>query len=238
MFFSSRKDAGRRLAHCLQELGVEVDLVVGLPRGGVVVAAEVAEVLRCPLEVMVVRKIGHPEYREYALGALAEEGVVVLDMEVLASSPLNPSKLGWVIAEERLRLHEYCLKFHEARQSQFAGSRVLLVDDGMATGATAEAAVRAIRKKQAKQIIMAAPVSSLSAHERLNRFAGRVVTLLTDPDLSAVGRYYDDFSPTDDAEVLALLRSHRTNYRPAVPDNHHEPTARAPLNQNARTAGS
>jgi predicted phosphoribosyltransferase len=94
----------------------------------------------------------------------------------------------------------------------------LLVDDGMATGATAEAAVRAVRKKQARQIIMAAPVSSLSAHERLNRFAGRVVTLLTDPDLSAVGRYYDDFSPTEDEEVLALLRRHPTNYRPAAPD--------------------
>jgi len=87
----------------------------------------------------------------------------------------------------------------------------------MATGATAEAAVRAVRKKQAKQIIMAVPVSSLSAHERLNRFADRVLTLLTDPDLSAVGRYYDDFSPTDDAEVLALLRRHPTHYRLAAP---------------------
>jgi predicted phosphoribosyltransferase len=238
MYFSSRKDAGRRLAHSLRELAVEVDLVVGLPRGGVVVAAEVAEALRCPLEAMVVRKIGHPEHREFALGALAEEGVVVLDMEVLARSPVNRSELGWVIAEERLRLHEYCLKFHEARQSQFAGCRVLLVDDGLATGASAEAAVRALRKRQASQIIIAAPVASLSAHERLNRIADRVVTLLTDPELSAVGGYYDDFSPTEDTEVLALLRRHPTNYPLAVAGSHPAAATVTSLKQNARTAGS
>ena len=205
MMFASRQDAGRKLGLRLRDLSVAVDLVAGLPRGGVVVAAEVADVLQRPLEVLVVRKVGHPWHREFAVGALAEEDVLILDKDVIAMVPLPEAALEAVLAEEKERLRQYCLTFQSHRQSSFAGSRVLLVDDGLATGATAEAAVYSARKKQARQVIMAAPVASTSAGERLARVADRVVTCFTDPGFCAVGQYYKRFLQTTDEEVLALL---------------------------------
>lgn len=212
MSFASREDAGRKLGLRLQELGLEVDLIAGLPRGGVVVAAEVADVLQRPLEVIVVRKIGHPWHREFAVGALAEDDVLILDQEVIAMVPLAGVELEAVIAEEKERLREYCLKFQPERKTGFAGRRVLLVDDGLATGATAEAAIQAARKKGAQHIIMAAPVASTNAWERLARSANRIVTCLTDPDFNAVGQYYKRFPQTTDEEVLALLRHQHADY--------------------------
>jgi putative phosphoribosyl transferase len=216
MVFDSRQDAGRRLGLRLQELAVEVDLVAGLPRGGVVVAAEVADVLQRPLEALVVRKVGHPWHREFAVGALAEDGVLILDSDATAAVPPATTELEAVIKEEKERLREYCFKFRQARNNNFAGSRVLLVDDGLATGATAEAAVYSAREKKARQIMMAAPVASLSAHERLARVTDRVVTLVTDADFAAVGQYYRRFLPTSDEEVLALLHRQHADYGQAT----------------------
>lgn len=216
MEFASRQDAGRRLGHRLLELAVKVDLVVGLPRGGVVVAAEVANILQRPLDVLVVRKIGHPWHREFAVGALAEGGVVILDQDVIATSPLPDAELEAVIAEETERLRQYQMKFCPDRKPHFAGLNVLVVDDGLATGATAEAAVCSARQKNARQIIMAAPVVSTSAYERLARVADKVVALVTDPDFCAVGQYYKRFLPTSDEEVLALLHGHDKSCRQAA----------------------
>lgn len=216
MLFASRQDAGRKLGLRLRALGVEVDLVAGLPRGGVVVAAEVADVLQRPLDVLVVRKIGHPWHREFAVGAIAEENVLVLDKDAIATIPFVDVELDAVIAEETQRLHEYCLKFQHERKPSFAGSRVLLVDDGLATGATAEAAVYSARKKQALQIIMAAPVASSSACERVARVADQVITCLTDPAFYAVGQYYKRFLQTTDEEVLALLHHQHADYGQAA----------------------
>ncbi len=216
MVFESRQEAGRLLGRRLQDLGLEVDLVAGLPRGGgVVVAVEVANALQCPLDVIFVRKIGHPRHREFAVGALAEHDVLILDQDELGSNPPGAGELDRVIAEERSRLNQYYVKFHPERRTGFAGSRVLLVDDGLATGATAEAAVFSARQKQARQVILAAPVASASACERLERLADRVVTLVTDADFQAVGQYYNHFGPVGDEEVLALLHHHQANYRPA-----------------------
>ena len=215
MVFESRQVAGRKLGLRLQELAVEVDLVAGLPRGGVVVAAEVADVLQRPLEVLVVRKVGHPWHREFAVGALAEEGVLILDKDAMAAAPISTVELETVIEEEKIRLREYCFKFRRARNNNFAGSRVLLVDDGLATGATAEAAVYSAREKKAQQIIVASPVASASACQRLTHAADMVVSLVADSDFDAVGQYYKHFSPTTDEEVLALLHRQDADYRPA-----------------------
>lgn len=216
MLFASRQDAGRKLGLRLQGLGLQVDLVAGLPRGGVVVAAEVADVLQRPLRVLVVRKIGHPWHREFAVGALAEENVLILDQAVIAVVPLAGAELEAVIAEERERLRQYCLKFQLDRKTGFAGRRVLLVDDGLATGATAEAAVHSARKKQAQQVILAAPVASTSAAERLAHIADKVVTCQTDAAFCAVGQYYRQFPQTTDEEVLALLRRQHEDYPQAA----------------------
>lgn len=212
MVFASRQDAGRRLGFRLQELEVEIDVVIGLPRGGVVVAAVVAEILQRPLDVVVARKVGHPWHREFAVGAIAEGDVLILDEEIIAAMPLPKMELDVVIAEEEERLRQYSWKFHQQPPLDLAGSRVLIVDDGLATGATAEAAVLSAHKRQAREIIVAAPVASTGACERLRRLVDEVITCVTDPAFYAVGEYYKQFLPTTDEEVLALLHREHADY--------------------------
>jgi putative phosphoribosyl transferase len=207
MRFMSRQDAGRQLGEYLRQRGVEVDWVLGLPRGGVVVAAEVALRLQRPLDVLVVRKIGHPWHREFAVGALAEPDVVIFDKATLVTVPVPRHQLDKVVAEEIARLQEYRSCFHGSDPPLLQDKNVLLVDDGLATGATAEAAVVSARKRGAHRVIMAAPVASTSAIERLQCVTDEVMALFVDPDFEAVGQYYDQFSQTDDDEVLALLHA-------------------------------
>ena len=204
--FASREDAGRRLGYFLKDEAMEADLVLGLPRGGVVVAAEVAHILSRPLDTWIVRKIGHPLHREFAIGALAENGVVVLDDAVVQRNPLIRSDLAEIIREEKERLRAYMAKFHREHPPDVSGKSVLMVDDGLATGATTEAAVLSVRKQNAKRIIVAAPVASTNAVERMQRVADDVQVLLVDPDFDAVGHYYEQFSQTTDDEVIELLR--------------------------------
>jgi len=207
MVFASRKDAGRQLGRRLQEQGINVDLVLGLPRGGVVVAAEVAHALKVPLDVLVVRKVGHPLHREFAVGALAEGEVVVLDHGSIGTNPIIRAELSEVIEEEKQRLRNYQDRFHGTEAHNRAQQAVLIVDDGLATGATTEAAVLSARKQQARRVMVAAPVASSNAIRRLQRVSDEVVVLFVDPDFDAVGRYYDSFLPTTDEEVLELLKA-------------------------------
>jgi len=207
MRFASRTDAGRRLGQHLLKQRVEADIVLGLPRGGVVVAAEVARALQSPLDVLIVRKIGHPRQREFAVGALAEPDVVIFDKSFKWKNPLARAELDGVIAEEIERLREYRLQFHASAALALAGKVVLLVDDGLATGATAEAAALSAKQQKARRVIIAAPVASAHAVERLRRVADEVSVLLEDAGFGAVGQYYDEFSQTSDDEVMALLRA-------------------------------
>ena len=182
-------------------------MVLGLPRGGVVVAAAVARILRLPLDVLIVRKIGHPRHREFAVGALAENGVIVLDEGVSGANAVVRAELEAIIQEEKDRLADYQARFHHGGVPALADKAVLLVDDGLATGATTEAAVLSVRKQSARTIVVAAPVASTSAVERLARVADEVRVLCMDPEFDAVGRYYDVFAQTTDEEVLELLRT-------------------------------
>jgi putative phosphoribosyl transferase len=206
--FTSREAAGRELGRHLAGRGIQPDVVLGLPRGGVVVAAEVARILQRPLEALVVRKIGHPQHREFAVGALAERGIVVLDESAMREGHVSRAGLDQVIAEETARLRNYEARFHRAPEIGLGGKTVLLVDDGLATGATTEAAVLSARNQMAGRVIVAAPVASVHAYDRLNAVADEVVALVIDPDFVAVGQYYAHFPQTDDEEVLALLNSH------------------------------
>ena len=204
--FLSREDAGQKLGRHLRDQGIRADLVLGLPRGGVIVAAEVARALRLPLDVLVVRKIGHPLHREFAVGALAEHGVVLLDEAVISRNPLIRRELDEIVQEELARLLSYQATFHRHSPPDLTGKSVLLVDDGLATGATTEAAVLSVRKQSARNIVVAAPVASTNAVDRLARVADEVRALLVDPNFDAVGRYYEAFPQTTDEEVLDLLR--------------------------------
>lgn len=206
MKFASRQDAGRQLGKFLRKRGVSADLVLGLPRGGVVVAAEVARELKLPLDVLVVRKIGHPFQSEFAVGALAEPDFVLLHEESLRGFPVPQSALDDVIAEEKQRLKNYSRQFHFLEKPALDGKNILLVDDGLATGATMEAAVLSARKQNAKRIIVAAPVASIEAAEKLRRDADAVEILFADKNFQAVGQYYSEFSQTTDEEVISLLR--------------------------------
>lgn len=205
MTFASRADAGERLGRYLAEQNVRADLVLGLPRGGVIVAAEVARILKCPLDVLVVRKIGHPAHREFAVGALAEDGTLVLDETVIDRTGVPQVELRKVLAEETARLAEYQARFLRSTRPSFKERIVLIVDDGLATGATTEAAVRSARNREAARVIVAAPVASDNAVERLERVADQVLALIVDPAFDAVGRYYRSFPQTSDEEVQAIL---------------------------------
>ena len=207
MTFASRSEAGQRLGRYLVEQNVQADLVLGLPRGGVVVAAEVAKILKCPLDVLVVRKIGHPGHREFAVGALAEASTLVLDEEVIHRTGVSPADLQGVIAEETELLTEYQARFLRADRPLLKDKIVLIVDDGLATGATTDAAVRSAKNRGATQVIAAAPVASDNAVERVGRVADKVIALVVDPEFDAVGRYYRSFPQTTDEEVLAILHA-------------------------------
>ncbi len=209
MEFASRQDAGRKLAAYLLDQKVEAEVVLGLPRGGVVVAAEVARELKIPLDVIVVRKIGHPRHREFAVGALAEGDVVILDNPAMERTYVSDEELEEVIAEEKQRLLEYQDKFEQRAALHMEGKVVLIVDDGVATGLTTEAAVLSAQKRKARQVLVAAPVTSDSAFTRLSSLAERVFALLVDPEFEAVGQYYRHFAQTTDEEVLELLEENR-----------------------------
>lgn len=205
MTFASRKEAGEKLGLELQARKVQADAILGLPRGGVVVAAEIARILKRPLDVLVVRKIGHPHFREFAVGALAEAETVVLDRLALERTNVRSSELDEVIAEETARLKDYVKKFEHGKRSSLEGKSILLVDDGLATGATTEAAVRSAKKQGAARVTVAVPVASANGYARLASVSDDVVALLIDPNFQAVGQYYWSFSQTTDEEVLRLL---------------------------------
>lgn len=206
MIFASRQDAGRRLGKHLCERGIRADVVLGLPRGGVVVAAEVARELKLPLDVLVVRKIGHPFQPEFAVGALAEPDAVYLNDATLREFPPSQGRLEKVIAAEKARLQEYRQRFHLSPMPALDGKVVLLVDDGLATGATAEAAAISARNQNARRVIVAVPVASPEAADRLRQVADGVEVLSEEPHFQAVGQFYEEFLPTEDEEVIALLR--------------------------------
>jgi putative phosphoribosyl transferase len=205
--FESREDAGRRLAALLRKSQQEIDLVLGLPRGGVIVAAQVAHELHRPLNVIIVRKLGHPQHREFAVGALAEPDVTILNEAALGWNPVVRAQFKAVVKEETRRLSEYRSRFHLQAAPVLKGKMVALVDDGIATGSTMEAAARGVRARGASRIIVAAPVASESAVTRLRAVADEVKVEIEDPELEAVGRYYDRFEQTTDEEVIACLRA-------------------------------
>jgi putative phosphoribosyl transferase len=206
MRYESRQDAGRKLGEHLAGLSVEADIVAGLPRGGVLVAAGVAEVLQLPLAAIVTRKIGHPFQPEFALGAIAENGIRLLDRAAGGDDPLFRNRLDAVLAGELERLKQQERLFHPGNtHPNYAGRRVLIVDDGLATGATAAAAVMSAKSRRAARVCVAAPVASDSALHRLARLADAVYVPCVDPEFLSVGWYYREFPQATDEEVTRCL---------------------------------
>lgn len=204
--FADRADAGHRLGAAVAALGLADPVVVGLARGGVEVAAPVAGVLGAPLDVLVVRKVGHPWQPELALGALAEDGPVVWDRRGLARAGLTPADLDAAVETERAECRRRVSAYRSGRSPVgLAGRDVVAVDDGVATGSTARAAVRALQGAGARRVVLAAPVVADDAAVGLAAEGVEVVALLRPQAFRAVSVWYADFAQTTDATVLRLL---------------------------------
>jgi putative phosphoribosyl transferase len=210
IMFEDRIEAGRRLGQRLAQLEVERPVILGLPHGGVPVAAEVARILDAPLDVIVVRKLGVPFHPEYAMGAIGEGGVRFVDWRVVAEAGVTATELAQVIDKESLELRRRAARFRIAQaRIDISGRVVVIVDDGIATGSTATAAIRVARDLGAKLVIVAAPVAPHDTIELLQRIADAVVVLEAPPSFRAVGQVYVDFVPTSDEEVISILSRNR-----------------------------
>jgi len=207
MRFTDRTDAGRRLADRLAGCSGRPDLVVlALPRGGVPVAYEVAGRLGAPLDIFLVRKLGVPGHEELAMGAISEGDVEVLSVELIRELGIPDALVRQTAVRERLELDRRNTFFREGRRSiPVGGQQVILVDDGLATGSTMEAAILGLRRLNPARIVVAAPVGSRETCERLRNIADEVVCLHTPERFEAVGLWYSDFSQTSDEEVRRLL---------------------------------
>ena len=205
--FLDRRAAGRRLAMLLQEyVGKPGVIVLGLPRGGVPVASEVAHELGVPLDVFTVRKLGMPGHEELAIGAIASGGICVLNEEYIKEFGVSSSAVGQIKAAEQKELERRELLFRGDRPPlDVHGSTVIVVDDGLATGATMQAAVKAIRAQHPARIVVAVPVASRQACAVIKAVADSCVCVATPPLFHSVGAWYDDFAQTEDSEVRALL---------------------------------
>ncbi|RSM85198.1 phosphoribosyltransferase [Kibdelosporangium aridum] len=204
--FADRADAGRRLAAELRSWATQDVVVAGLPRGGVPVAFEVARSLRAPLDVIVVRKLGVPSHPELAMGALGEGGVRFIDDDVVRGLRVTQCALDAVERHERVELEQRVLMWRGDKPPVMVDGRTLIiVDDGIATGATARVACMVARARAAQRIVVAAPVAALPAVRALQSVADELVCLLAPGYLVSVGQWYADFTPTTDAEVSSLL---------------------------------
>ncbi|HET9894651.1 MAG TPA: phosphoribosyltransferase family protein [Streptosporangiaceae bacterium] len=206
MRFSDRADAGQRLAPRLAHLRGNDVVVLGLPRGGVPVAFEVARALGAPLDVIVVRKLGVPYQPELAMGAIGEGGIRVENDEVIRRAGVTNVELSSVERRELADLDQQARRFRAGRsQVNLAGRTVIIVDDGIATGSTASAACQVARRQGAAKIIMTAPVGAPESIYALRAVADEVICLDAPPFFTAVGTWYDDFSHVPDADVANLL---------------------------------
>ncbi len=205
--FRDRVDAGRQLAARLGAYAGRPDvLVLGLPRGGVVVAAEVARALGAPLDVIVVRKLGVPGQEELAMGAIASGGIRILNREVVQPLHITSGEIDAVAGRERGELERRERSYRDDRPPPaIQGRTILLVDDGIATGATVYAAIAAVRQQQPARIVVAVPVAAPSTCRDLLSVADEVVCVIMPESFFAVGSWYEDFSATTDEQVRAAL---------------------------------
>lgn len=207
LVFRNRTHAGQLLAESLTKYADRDDVIVlGLPRGGVPVAYEVAKSLHVPLDVLVVRKLGVPGYEELAMGAIASGGVQVVHHDVMRAMGIPRAELEAEAAVQLKELHRRELAYRgHTGTPEIEGRIVILVDDGIATGYTLRAAVQALRQQRPKQLIIAVPTAAPDSCAELRPMVDELIALMTPAAFRGVGQWYEDFSQTTDAEVTQLL---------------------------------
>ena len=205
--FRDRRDAGQRLAERLQTYAGRNDtIVLGLPRGGVPVAYEVARALELPLDVFVVRKLGLPWHQELAMGALASGGVRLINQHLIRQLGVSESEVERITRQEQQELERRELRFRGSRAfPDLKGKTVLLIDDGLATGASMRVAVTALRQEGAKRVVVGVPVASPDTCDSFRDITDDIVCVVTPEPFHAVGLWYEDFGQTTDEEVHDLL---------------------------------
>jgi putative phosphoribosyl transferase len=205
--FKNRTEAGRLLAEPLMKYADRDDVIVlGLPRGGVPVAFEVAKKLHAPLDVIVVRKLGVPGWEELAMGAIASGGVRVLNEQVIRAYRIGPDAVEGAVAVQtrELQRREQAYRGHSG-VPEIKGKIILLIDDGIATGSTIRAAVQALRQQDPKKIVIAVPTASSDSCAMLEPMVDELISLMVPEEFNAVGQWYENFSQTTDLEVTQLL---------------------------------
>lgn len=208
MMFSDRKDAGRQLALSLKKIeGLDKDtVVVALPRGGVPIGYEVAQELGIPLTTFIVRKLGAPHNSEFAIGALAQTGLCVLDENLVRTLAIAPEQIKKLKEKERAEALRRQKVYQAEGFPSLQGKTVIVVDDGIATGSTMLVALKALKELKPKQIILATPVASRDSIEKLRQYADQIVVLSSPEDFEAVGSLYAHFPQVEDDEVISLLK--------------------------------
>src|SRR5215210_5124358 len=213
--FRNREDAGRRLAERLVRYRDERPIVFALPRGGVPVGYQVARALDAPLDVFVARKLGAPGQPEFGIGAVSVGGVRILNEDIVRRLGIPEDYLERVTQRETAEVERRLRHFRGDRpEPTIRGRTVILVDDGLATGVTARAAVAALRQREPRRLILAAPVCAAQTAELLAPEVDELVCLEAPPDLGAIGFWYRDFAQTPDEEVIELLERARREERP------------------------
>jgi putative phosphoribosyl transferase len=219
--FRDRTDAGQQLATQLQDYANRTNanradtnrtntIVLGLPRGGVPVAYEVAKALNLPLDICLVRKLGVPDHPEFAMGAIAEQGVCILDNDIINWLKIGDRAIEQVLAKEKQELQRRRQIYGGDRpQPNIQGRTVILVDDGLATGATMQAALSVLQVQQPKEIVVAVPIAPLSVCQALQNKGHQVICLATPHPFHAIGLWYENFAQTSDQQVCSLLAESR-----------------------------
>lgn len=204
--FQDRVDAGKQLANKLSKFANEKPVVIGLPRGGVPVALQVAKALQAPLDIIVVRKLGVPHNPELGFGAISEEDVVVYNRNVLEIADIDASAMNEAVRREKIELARRLTKIRaQHREIPLKDRTVIIVDDGIATGIDARAACRVARARGAGKVVLAVPVAPTDWKTTLERDADLFVAVAEVPDFRAVAEYYAEFTQTTDEEVLTAL---------------------------------
>lgn len=214
MLFRNREEAGKRLAGALMQFKGKDVVVLGIPRGGVVVANEVAKALEAPLDVVVTRKIEAPGEPEYALGAVTQEGDVIMDRQAAESLGASPSYIDDQVRKKRQEVRERMERLRgDAPYPQLEGKVVVIVDDGIATGSSVGAAVMSVKKRNPREIVVAVPVAPVDAIQTLSEDGTKVVCLETPGPFLAIGEFYGDFDQVEDLEVKRILDENSTGLR-------------------------
>lgn len=200
--FADRTDAGIQLADALLALGIKADIVLALPRGGVPVGKVVAETLGIPLKLFLVRKIGHPFNNEYAIGAVSEQDSMFNESDKVYHDYLNKT-----LKKERKRIEEMKERFgHVATENDLLNKRIILVDDGIATGTCISLAIAVMRKSGAKEIIVASPLCPLATEDEIKKIADKLIILKRPIHFAGIGAYYANFAQLTDNQVIELMK--------------------------------